>query len=272
MGGTPVSRKVLEDVRLVITSIDLDGVTTTKEVPDVKLFDDRETTYDFQVPQRLASIQFQLRAKVQNQSHNQKVDLVGRPDVLAQRDRPDRQDRGLALRPHRQRSRRRRLRHRPAGQNRRSQGRPAGERHAQTARLHAAGSRVAADRCRRDASCSDRLPGVASVTANDPQGTSHTWNIRHDEHTYPHVAARCDRQAARSALHGQQGKAGPLGILAARTARRRLCGRSVRQRVASTAGCSISTSCRRAIIRCCSSKAARKSACGSPKGPRVPAM
>ena len=75
MGGTRVSRKVLEDVRLIITSTDLDNVTTTKEVADFELFDDRETTYEFQMPQRLAGIQFQLRARVQNQSQNQKIEL-----------------------------------------------------------------------------------------------------------------------------------------------------------------------------------------------------
>ena len=45
---------VLEDVRLVITSTDHDGVATAKEVKDFKLFEDREATYEFQVPQWLS--------------------------------------------------------------------------------------------------------------------------------------------------------------------------------------------------------------------------
>src|SRR5206468_1140214 len=76
LGGTPVSRKALEDVRLSIVSTDLDNVASIKEAADFKLFDDRETVYEFQVPQRLASIRFVLRAKIQNQSRNQKIDLT----------------------------------------------------------------------------------------------------------------------------------------------------------------------------------------------------
>ncbi len=99
LNGTPISRKSLEDVRLVITSTDLDNVTSTKEVPDFKLFADRETTYEFQVPQRLAKIQFTLKAKVQNQSQNQKIDLAAEQIVFDQRNRSDRQDRGSAFCP-----------------------------------------------------------------------------------------------------------------------------------------------------------------------------
>ncbi len=73
--GTPVTLSVLEDVRLVITSTDHDGVSTTKEVADFKLFEDRESVYEFQVPQRLASIGFALHAKVRNLSQNKKIDL-----------------------------------------------------------------------------------------------------------------------------------------------------------------------------------------------------
>jgi hypothetical protein len=75
LGTTPVSLKLLEDVRLVITSVDLDGVSSSKEVGDLKLLEDRETTYEFLVPPRTAQFTFQLKAKVQNVSHNQKQDV-----------------------------------------------------------------------------------------------------------------------------------------------------------------------------------------------------
>jgi len=88
--GTPVTLSVLEDVRLVITSTDHDGVSTSKEVADFKLFEDRESVYEFQVPQRLASIGFALRAKVQNVSQNKKIDLsCGRSFSLNKIDRTD---------------------------------------------------------------------------------------------------------------------------------------------------------------------------------------
>jgi hypothetical protein len=76
LAGIPVTLSVLEDVRLVITSTDHDGVATTKEVKGFKLFEDREATYEFQVPQRLSQIRFELKAKVQNLSQNKKVDLA----------------------------------------------------------------------------------------------------------------------------------------------------------------------------------------------------
>ncbi|MCY2992465.1 MAG: hypothetical protein NTY19_31980, partial [Planctomycetota bacterium] len=76
LNGIPVTLSVLEDVRLVITSTDHDGVATAKEVKDFKLFEDREATYEFQVPQRLSQIRFELKAKVQNLSQNKKLDLA----------------------------------------------------------------------------------------------------------------------------------------------------------------------------------------------------
>ncbi len=76
VNGTPVTLSVLEDVRLVITSTDQDGVASQKEVPDFKLFEDREATYEFQVPPRLSKIQFVMTAKVQNLSLAKKVDLA----------------------------------------------------------------------------------------------------------------------------------------------------------------------------------------------------
>jgi len=48
LNGTPVGIADLEDVRLTIASVDHDGVSTTKEVKDFKLFEDRESIYEFQ--------------------------------------------------------------------------------------------------------------------------------------------------------------------------------------------------------------------------------
>ncbi|MCD4825088.1 MAG: hypothetical protein K8S55_10800 [Phycisphaerae bacterium] len=67
-----ISLKVLQDVTLVIRSRDIDGVVTTKEVPNFKLREDRETTYEFAVPDRLSRITFRLKAKVKNLSRGGK--------------------------------------------------------------------------------------------------------------------------------------------------------------------------------------------------------
>lgn len=76
VNGTPVTLSVLEDVRLVITSTDHDGVSSSKEVSKFELFEDRESSYEFQVPSRLQSLGFQLRATVKNLSQNIKVELA----------------------------------------------------------------------------------------------------------------------------------------------------------------------------------------------------
>jgi hypothetical protein len=70
-----ISLGVLENVVLSITSTDIEGVSTVKEVPDFKLFDNKETVFVFRVPDNLLSIAFSLRAKVQNLSQGKKVDV-----------------------------------------------------------------------------------------------------------------------------------------------------------------------------------------------------
>jgi hypothetical protein len=72
LNGTPVTLSVLEEPTLLITSVDREGVSTTKEAKDFKLFEDRESVYEFQVPANLARISFTLKAKVQNLSQNNK--------------------------------------------------------------------------------------------------------------------------------------------------------------------------------------------------------
>ena len=178
LGGTPISRKVLEDVRLVITSTDLDNVATTKEISDFKLFDDRETTYEFQVPQRLARLQFVLKAKVQNQSQNQKVDLATEQSFsLDEIDRTDKTedlhfakvgaDYVIDL----------------LGKT--------GERRAERPiqielrlRDYTQPVHVSLQTDAHGRALLGPLPGVVAVTATSPQGVSHAWNLRRDEHTY----------------------------------------------------------------------------------------
>ena len=76
VNGTPVTLSVLEDVRLTITSTDHDGVSATKEVKKFELFEDKESLYEFQVPDRLQTIALTLTATVNNLSQNSKVNLA----------------------------------------------------------------------------------------------------------------------------------------------------------------------------------------------------
>ncbi len=179
LNGVPVSRKLLEDVRLIITSTDLDNVASTKEVADFKVHEDRETVYDFQVPQRLARLQFTLKAKVQNQSRNQKVELSAEQGFgLNEIDRSDKtQDMHFA-----------KIDANYAIDLLGKTGEAKGERAIQlqfkmrnyTQPVYASLQSDAHGRMTLGP-----LSGVNIVTATDPQGVPHTWTIRHDEHTYP---------------------------------------------------------------------------------------
>src|SRR5579864_8389590 len=75
LNGLPVSVKLLEEVRLRVTAIDQDGIATSTEVPNFKLFEDRESTYEVRVPPRLVALQVALIAKVKSLSENRDVDL-----------------------------------------------------------------------------------------------------------------------------------------------------------------------------------------------------
>lgn len=76
VNGAPVSLKTLEEVRLTIISTNHDGVATSQVVPGVALHEDRETTHEFLVPSRLATIRFELRGKAQVRSTGQKIELA----------------------------------------------------------------------------------------------------------------------------------------------------------------------------------------------------
>lgn len=77
LNGSPVSVKLLEDVKLTIVSTDLDGIASSHQIPDFPLYEDRESTHEFQVPQRIKSIAFTLTAQVKKLSAGgQKVSLA----------------------------------------------------------------------------------------------------------------------------------------------------------------------------------------------------
>ncbi|MEZ5303532.1 MAG: hypothetical protein R3F11_23255 [Verrucomicrobiales bacterium] len=64
VAGQPIPLKNLTDPRLVLTSVDLDGVSSTTTIPGIELSPDRETTHEFRVPDRLANLAVQLVGKV----------------------------------------------------------------------------------------------------------------------------------------------------------------------------------------------------------------
>ena len=90
VAGVPASVGLLSDVQLVITSVNQNGVSSTKRVSGLKLSDDEETVVEFVVPPRMKSIIFDLSCKVENVSQNSKQDLaVNRTYTLNQIDTSD---------------------------------------------------------------------------------------------------------------------------------------------------------------------------------------
>ncbi len=60
----------------------MDGIVTTQEVGDLKLFEDRETVHEFSVPARLTKLDFRLSARIQQLSKGgQKLDLASQSSV-----------------------------------------------------------------------------------------------------------------------------------------------------------------------------------------------
>lgn len=76
INGIPQSLQLLSHVKLRLIATDQDGIASTTEVPDFKIFEDRESTYEFRVPPRLQSLQVHLFAEVKNLSQNISVQLA----------------------------------------------------------------------------------------------------------------------------------------------------------------------------------------------------
>lgn len=178
LNGVPVTLSVLEQPQLIITSVDHDGVPTTKEVPDFKLFEDRESVYEFNVPGRLAQITFTLKAKVQNLSQNHKVDLAASETlVLNQIDKTEKVD-DLHLA-------------RYAGgyvvELLGRSGEPKRDRPVALAIKHRDFRDPVQVTLKTDARGRvdlGPLTDIASVTATGPQGTTHAWTLPADQRTY----------------------------------------------------------------------------------------
>ena len=93
LNGAPADIALLEEVVLTIKSTDLDGVEATSTVSDFKLYGHKESTHQLRVPERLASLAFELTAKVKNlsaggynrltASHGLAINEMARTDAVA---------------------------------------------------------------------------------------------------------------------------------------------------------------------------------------------
>ncbi|MCP4739355.1 MAG: hypothetical protein GY873_34750, partial [Bosea sp.] len=76
INGVAAPLDVLEEVKLTITSTNLEGVSTTQEIPGFELHANKESEHRFAVPPRLATLSFQLEAKVEQISTGKKLTLA----------------------------------------------------------------------------------------------------------------------------------------------------------------------------------------------------
>ncbi len=197
LNGQPVSTKLLEEVRLRITATDQDGIATTSETPDFKLFEDRESTHEFRVPPRLAALHITLLAKAKSLSLNKSVDLSASESFtlngIARTDKIE--DLHLAK----------------FGSDyviellgRTGEAKP--DRPVQLALKHRDFREPARTTLKSDARgrvLLGPLPSITHVTATGPEGTSHTWPLATDRHTY------------RSLIHARSGEAVTLPYVGA---------------------------------------------------------
>jgi hypothetical protein len=178
LNDTPVSLKLLEDVKLRITSIDSSDIPAAVEAANFKLFEDRESVYEVRVPGRLKALTVTLTAKVKNLGTGKPVELAAAQSfALNDIDRTDRiedlhfgkfgADYLIEL----------------LGRS----GEPKADRPVQLALKHRDFKEPVRATLKTDAEGRVKLgplPEIASVTATGPEGTSHTWTLSTDAHTY----------------------------------------------------------------------------------------
>ncbi|MDP6466589.1 MAG: hypothetical protein QF918_02540 [Pirellulaceae bacterium] len=178
LNGTPVTLSALEDVQLTITSVDHDGVSSSKEVSDFKLQEDGESEYEFQVPARLTRLQFQLRAKVKNASQNKMIDLASSDSFTVNQIDLTEKTSDLLLT---------KINGTYFIEMRGKTSESRADRPVQLACKHRDFREPVNVTLQTDLEgrvALGTLAEIASITATGPEKTSHTWNLLRDRHTY----------------------------------------------------------------------------------------
>lgn len=79
--GDPTQSKLLTETRLTISSVNLDGVSSSHVIEDLEFYAGEVKAIDFAVPARLSQLAFTLTAKVESITTGQDVDLVAASQV-----------------------------------------------------------------------------------------------------------------------------------------------------------------------------------------------
>ncbi|MCE9566859.1 MAG: hypothetical protein K8U57_33050 [Planctomycetes bacterium] len=181
MNDTPVSLKLLEDVKLRVVSIDHTDIPSSAEVPAFQLFEDREATHEIRVPVRLKSLSVVLTAKVKNVGTGKTTDLITTKTFnLNEIERTDKIE-GLHLAKF--------------GANYVIEllgrtGEPKADRAVQVSIKHHDFKQQVPATLKSDPLGRVHLGPLAdivSVTASGPEGTNHTWTLSTDAHTFRQV-------------------------------------------------------------------------------------
>lgn len=180
--GTRVSLKQLQDIKLTIVSTDLDGIATSHEVPDFKLHEDSESVYEFQVPQRLATLAFTLTARTKKLSAGaQLIDLAAADSFsLNGIDRTEKIEELNLLK----------VEGRYIAELRGKTGEVKPSRPLYIAFKHRDFRQVHYETLKTDAAgriTLGPLTDIVSVTATNPENTQFSWTFRPDTHTYSQV-------------------------------------------------------------------------------------
>ncbi len=180
---------LLEEVSLSIQSTNRDGISSTLEVKDFKLSDDKESVYEFHVAENLLQLSFTLRAKVKSLSEGGKkldlradrslnVNLIDKSDKI-QSLLMERTDAGYSL-----------LLLGKTGEPRADQPVALTFTHRDfNFQLQAQVQTNEAGRIVLGA-----LPGIAHLAGNSADGQGYDWHFSQDDHSYP------------GAIHGKAGQ------------------------------------------------------------------
>jgi len=187
--GRPVSLAAVEEPRLTIRTVDLDGVPAVHEVAPFALFEDRDSVHEFLVPPRLAEVTFTLSGKVRRlAAGDAPLDVASSRSFAVNRiDLTDKVEDLFLVR---------------SGERffvevRGRGGEPRPSRPVAVALDHRDVRPTATFHLKTDAAGAidlGPLDGIETVTVTGPEGVSHAWPLRPDRVTRP------------AAVHGRVGE------------------------------------------------------------------
>jgi len=189
INGVPASLSLLEEPTLLVMSTDIEGVSTSMEVKDLKLAANEEFIHEFKVPENMMRITFTLKGRIQSLSESKKLDLdASRTFTLNAMDAGDKvEDLHLS-----------RVQSGYVLQILGKSGEPKADRPVRLSLKHRDFRQTADAVVQSDVTGRIDLGSmndIVSMTATGPSEIPHTWALpRQDNHTYP------------ASVHGQTGE------------------------------------------------------------------